>query len=291
MIKKTVICGFLLFIILLAGVLSLFIVEENEYACVIRFSKIIDTRSNAGIYIKIPFFDSVTIYPKMVMMYDINPSDVITKDKKTMLVDSYVLWKITDPLTFNKTLGSTGEAESRLDALTYNFIKTKMGTLNQDDIINMEDPSERNNIYGEILKNVKQGAGSYGIEVIDVKIKRLDLPTQNEEAVYTRMISERNQMAQKYIAEGELKASLITNEVDRLYNIKISDAKAEAEQIIADGEAEYMRIIAEAYSTPERMEFYEFIRSLEALKKSLTGDDKTVILDKDSQLAKILMKP
>jgi len=287
--KKIIITAVILFILLIVCLLSFYVVEENQYACVLRFEKIINTKNDAGLYFKVPFTDSVTIYPKMVMLYDINPSDVITKDKKTMIVDSYVLWRITDPVTFKKTIGSTKEAEGRLDALTYNFIKTKMGTLNQDEIINMEDPDERNTIYGEILKNVKEGANSYGIEVVDVKIKRFDLPEQNEEAVFTRMISERNKIAQAYIADGHYNASIITNEVDKKYNTIISDARVKAEKTIAEGEAEYMRFIAEAYNTPEKLEFYQFIRSLDALKLSLSGDNKTIILDKDSPLAKILL--
>lgn len=289
MTKKLIIGIIILSISAIGFMLSSYVVEENEYACVLRFEKIVKTKTESGLYFKVPFTDTVTIYPKMVMLYDINPSDVITKDKKTMIVDSYVLWKINDPVMFKITIGNTKEAEARLDALAYNFTKTKMGTLNQDEIINMEDPDERNTIYGEILKNVRKGASNYGIEVIDVKIKRFDLPEQNEEAVYTRMISERNKMAQKYIADGHLSASLITNEVDKTYNTQISNARVQAEIIIAEGEAEYMKNIAEAYNTSEKLEFYQFIRSLDALKLSLSGDNKTIILDKDSPLAKILL--
>ena len=123
---------------------------------------------------------------------------------------------------------------------------------------------------------------------MDVKIKRLDLPSDNEQAVYTRMISERNQMAASFTAEGEEEASKIRNEVDRTVNIMISDAQLEAEQTIAEGEAEYMRILAQAYNTPQKQEFYNFIRALDALKVSLQNGDKTVILGADSPLAQII---
>lgn len=263
-------------------------VAEDEYACVVRFSKIVEVTDTAGLYFKTPFIDSVKKYPKEILLYDINPSDVITKDKKSMTVDSYVLWQISDPLTFVKTLGTIGEAETRLDVLAYNATKNKMGTLEQNDIINLDPPSDRNDIYAEIFENVRDSAAEYGIKVIDVKIKRFDLPEMNEDAVYERMISERNQMASKYTAEGELEAAKIINEVDKEYNTIISNAKVEAEKIVAEGEAEYMKILSEAYEDADKLEFYSFIRGLEALEGSMTGQ-KTIILSQDSSIAKLLL--
>ena len=265
-----------------------FTVDEDEYACVVRFAKIIDVKGEAGLYFKMPFIDSIKTYPKNMQLYDVKPSDGITKDKKTMQVDCYVVWKISDPLRFYQTLGYISEAETRLDTIAYNNVKTILGTLNQSDIINENPPEERNEIYREITEKVKVGAESYGIEVIDVKIKRFDLPSENEQAVYTRMISERNQMAEKYRADGEYQAALIINEVDKKYNIIISDAKLEAEKLVAEGEKQYMKILSEAYNTPAKREFYEFLRGLDALKSSLNGDETTIILGKDSEIAKIL---
>lgn len=263
-------------------------VEENEYACLVRFSKIIDVRDNSGLHFKLPFVDTVRYFPKTVMIYDIAPSEVFTRDKKSMTVDSYVLWEISDPLTFYKTLGTTGEAEGRLDVVTYNAIKNTISAIDQQRVINQEDGSKRNALYDEITTQVTQSIADYGINVVDVKIKRLDLPQDNEQAVYTRMISERNQMAASYTAEGAEEAAKIHNEVDRTVNIMISDAQLEAERIEAEGEAEYMRILAAAYDTPEKQEFYNFIRALDALKLSLGGGDKTVILGADSPLSAVL---
>lgn len=266
-----------------------FTVAEDEYACVVRFSKIIDVKDGAGLYLKVPFIDTIKTYPKNMQLYDVKPSDGITKDKKTMQVDCYVVWKISDPLRFYQTLGYISEAETRLDTIAYNNVKTILGTLNQNDIINENPPEERNEIYRQITEKVKVGAESYGIEVVDVKIKRFDLPNENEQAVYTRMISERNQMAEKYRADGEYQAALIINEVDKQYNIIISDAKLEAEKLVAEGEREYMKILSEAYNTPAKRDFYEFLRGLDALKASLGGDETTIILGKDSEIAKILL--
>ena len=287
--KKTIIIAVVLLLALVVLGGSMFTVRENEYACTVRFSKIIDTTSEAGLHFKVPFVDSVKYFSKATMLYDIPPSEVLTSDKQNMTVDCYILWSIYDPKLFYQTLGSTGVAEQRLDALTYNELKTVMGTLAQADIINMEDGGKRNDIYAGIASDVDELAKVYGIHVEDVKIKRFDLPDSNLQAVYNRMISERNQMAEKYTADGNYEASIIRNQVDKQVNILVSDAKAEAAKREADGEAEYMRLLAEAFNTPDKQDFYEFTLALDALKASLTGDEKTVILDANSQLAKILM--
>ena len=267
---------------------AMFTVRENEYACTVRFSKIIDTTSEAGLHFKVPFIDSVKYFSKATQLYDIPPSEVLTSDKQNMTVDCYILWSISDPKLFYQRLGSTGNAEQRLDALTYNELKTVMGTLAQSDIVNMEDGAKRNEIYANIATDVDTLARTYGIQVEDVKIKQFDLPESNLNAVYNRMISERNQMAEKYTADGNYEASIIRNDVDKKVNIIVSDAEAEAAKLVAEGEAEYMRLLAEAYDTREKQEFYEFSLALDALKASLKGDEKTVILDGDSELARIL---
>ncbi len=267
---------------------SMYTVQENEYGCTVRVSKIISTTDDAGLHFKLPFIDSVKYFPKATMLYDIPPSEVLTADKQNMTVDCYVLWRISDPLRFYQSLGNTTVAEERLNALTYNALKNVMGTLSQADIINMDDGAARNDIYEGITTNVGALAVNYGIEVEDVKIKRFDLPEANESAVYTRMISERQQIAEKYTADGNYEASLIRNDVDKQVNIIVSNAEAEAAKLVAEGEAEYMRMLAETYNTPEKQEFYEFTLALDALKQTLNGDEKTIILGADSELAKLL---
>ena len=276
--KKKIILGVLVLLALVCLLSSVYTVEENQYACTVRFSKIIHTTQTPGLHFKVPFLDSVKYFPKAMMLYDIPPSEVLTSDKQNMTVDNYILWRVSDPLLFYQSLGSTVVAEERLNALTYNTLKTVMGTLSQADIINMDDASERNEIYA-------------GIEVVDVKIKRFDLPEANENAVYARMISERNQIAEKYTADGNYDASIIRNDVDKQVNIIVSNAKAEAAKLEAEGEAEYMRMLAEAYDTPDKKEFYEFTLALDALKQSLDGGEKTIILGENSPLAQILLNP
>ena len=268
---------------------SFYTVQENQAACVFRFSEIVSTCDTPGLHFKIPFIDQVEYFSQATQLYDIPPSEVLTSDKQNMTVDCYILWSISDPQQFYRALGTTAKAEERLNAITYNALKTAMGTLAQADIINMNDGAERNEIYEGIADTVNSQAVTYGIYVEDVKIKQFDLPDSNLNAVYNRMISERNQMAEKYTAEGNKEASFIRNEVDKQVNILISDAKVEAAKRIAEGEAEYMRILAEAYNTQEKQDFYEFMLALDALKASLTGEEKTIVLDENSELGKILM--
>ena len=277
----------LVLVIVLSG--CFFTLAEDQYACTFRFSEIVDTAETAGLHFKVPFVDTVKYFPKATQFYDIPPSEVLTSDKQNMTVDCYILWNISDPQQFYRALGTTAKAEERLNAITYNALKTAMGTLAQADIINMNDGAERNRIYESIATTVDNQAKTYGIHVEDVKIKQFDLPDSNLNAVYFRMISERNQMAEKYTADGNYDASIIRNDVDKQVNIIVSNAEAEAAQLVAEGEAEYMRMLAEAYDTADKKEFYEFTLALDALKKSLTGDQKTIILDADSDLAQILM--
>lgn len=289
--KGIIITAVVLLVLVFVGFNSFYTVAENQYACLMRFSEIVNVTDEAGLHFKIPFIDNVTIFPDTTLIYDIPPSEVLTSDKKNMTVDSYIIWEIEDPTTFYRTLGTTGEAEARLNAVTYNSLKNLMGTLMQDDIINTEDASGRNDIYAGITTEVAQLCKTYGINVLDVRIKRFDLAQSNEEAVYARMISDRNQMAEKYTADGNYEASIIRNEVDKEVNIIISNAEAEAARLEAEGEQEYMRLLAEAYNTDDKKDFYEFTRALDALKASLSGEDKVIILDKDSALGKILMNP
>lgn len=287
--KKWIIIGAVVLLLAITAFSSMYVVAENEYACTFRFSEIVNTENAPGLHFKIPFIDSVEYFNKATMLYDIPPSEVLTSDKQNMTVDCYILWSISNPQQFYRALGTTVKAEERLNAITYNALKTAMGTLAQADIINMEDGAKRNEIYESIASTVDGQAEAYGIQVEDVKIKQFDLPESNLNAVYHRMISERNQMAEKYTAEGNYEANLIRNEVDKQVNILVSNAEAEAAKLVAEGEAEYMRMLAEAYDTKEKKDFYEFILALDALKESLNGDEKTVILDADSELAKLLM--
>ncbi len=286
--KKTIIIVAIVLLLVIVAANSFYTVREDQHACVVEFSKIVSTTAQPGLHFKVPFLHTVKYFSSATQFYDIPPSEVITQDKQNMTVDCYVLWEIFDPLKFYQTLGNTSVAQQRLGDQTYTALKNVMGTLAQADIINMEDGALRNEIYDGIATTVNEKAQTYGINVLDVKIKRFDLPESNLNAVYSRMISERNQMASKFTADGNYEASIIRNDVDKQVNILVSNAQAAAAKLEAEGEAEYMRLLAEAYDTADKQEFYEFILALDALKQSLAEGEKTIILDADSKLAQIL---
>ncbi len=290
--KKNILKTSLAIVIILLVIVAFqcfYTVEPDQYANTVRFSKTVNTVEESGLYFKIPFIDDIKYFPKHVLLYDMKPSEVLTADSKSMTVDNYVTWKITDPLLFYKTLGTIAEAETRLNMLTYSAIRVEMGKMNRDDIIS-SDTGSRDGFNESVIEATADATKEYGIKIMDIKIKKLDLPTDNEQAVYSRMISERNKIAAEERAEGEKQATLIKNEVDKETGILLSNAKAEAEKIKAEGEGEYMSILGDAYNTGDKKSFYEFTRSLDALEKSLSNET-TIILDKDSVIAKALINP
>ena len=281
---KKVILAVAVFAIVIIGASSIVITQENEYSLVRQFGKIDHVVSEAGVSFKIPFIQSVDTLPKQTLLYDLSPSDVITSDKKTIICDSYILWHITDPIKFAQTLNcSISNAESRLDAIVYNSTKNIISSTSQDDVI-----SGRNGKLSQaIMDNIGTSLDQYGIELLDFETKKLDLPSDNKAAVYERMISERDNIAATYTAEGSSEAQKIRNTTDMEVTVMLSEAEKEAAILIAEGEAEYMRILSEAYNDASKQEFYSFVRSLDALKISMQGNNKTVILSPDSPIAQI----
>ena len=263
---------------------SVTVTQQNEYKLIRQFGKVDRVISSSGISFKIPFIESTQSLPKETLLYDLAASDVITKDKKTMISDSYVLWKISNPLKFAQTLNSSVESgESRINTAVYNSTKNAISSMSQDQVITSRDGELSDMVMEAIGTNMDQ----YGIELLKFETKQLDLPDDNKEAVYERMISERDNIAATYKAEGNSEAKVIRNKTDKEVAIQISDAKKQAEILEAEGEQEYMKILAQAYGEEDRSEFYSFVRSLDALKTSMKGEDKTVILSADSPIAQI----
>lgn len=282
--KRTVIGCIAAVAVLIVGGSSLVVTQQNEYKLVRQFGKVNRIIDTPGISFKIPFIQSADTLPKETLLYDMAPSDVITRDKKTMISDSYVLWRINDPLKFAQTLNfSLANAESRINTVVYNATKNVISSMNQDEVI-----SGRSGVLADsVMKDVGDNMEQYGIEVLSYETKQLDLPDDNKTAVYERMISERNNIAATYTAEGEAEAKVIRNTTDKDIAIKLSEAEKQSEILEAEGEAEYMKILANAYSDESKQEFYSFVRSLDALKASMTGENKTVVLSEDSPIAQI----
>ncbi len=263
---------------------SVVVTAENEFTLIRQFGRISKVVDQPGVSLKLPFVQTVDAFPKQTLLYDLVPSEVITRDKKTMITDSYVLWRISEPMKFAQTLnGSVMNAESRINTAVYNALKNAISSMNQDEVITSRDGELSALVMDKIDDNMDQ----YGIELMLFETKQLDLPDDNKEAVYERMISERDNIAATYTAEGNSEAQVIRNSTDKEVAISISEAKKQAEILVAEGEAEYMRILSEAYDTEEKTEFYSFVRSLDALRVSMTGQEKTIILSSDSPIAKI----
>ena len=260
------------------------ITNENEYSLIRQFGKVDHIVDDAGISFKLPFIQTVDRLPKQTLIYDLTPSDVITADKKTMISNSYVLWRINDPLKFAQTLNSSvSNAENRLDNIVYNATKNVISSMTQDEVITSRDGA----LSEAVLSGIDTSLDNYGIELLSFELKQLDLPSDNKTAVYERMISERDNIAATYTAEGASEARIIRNTTDAEIAILLSEAEKNAEILLAEGEAEYMRILSEAYNDASKADFYSFVRSLDAVKTTMTGQNKTIILSPDSPIAQI----
>ncbi|MDY3920347.1 MAG: protease modulator HflC [Candidatus Limivivens sp.] len=282
--KKKIIAGIAIVAALFVMNASVVVTEQNQYSLIRQFGKVNRVIEEAGVSMKIPFIQSVSTLPKQSLLYDLTPSDVITKDKKTMISDSYVIWRISDPLKFAQTLNSSlSNAESRINTSVYNAAKNVISSMGQDEVISGRDGV----LASKVMEGIGNNLSQYGIEVEVFEIKKLDLPNDNKAAVYERMISERNNIAATYTAEGNSEAKVIRNTTDKEVAIQISEAEKQAEILRAEGEAEYMRILANAYADEEKTDFYSYVRSLDALKASMSGENKTVILPADSPIAQI----
>jgi len=285
-VKWSVIAGIFLVIAILFG-LTTYQVKPNEYHLISAFGKINRVESTPGLKFKIPFIEKDTILPKSIQAYDLALSEVITSDKKSMIVDSFALWQIEDPVKFKQTLnGSLTNAETRIETLVYNAIQSVISSTEQEKVISGRDGT----LESTIMKAVGDQMSQYGIKNNSIETKRLDLPEVNKKDVYSRMISERAVIEAEYTANGELEAKKINNETNKTVEITISNAEAEAEKIIAEGEAEYMKILATMYDTPDKRAFYEYQRELEMLKNSISKKGNTIILDPNSPIVKMFYR-
>ena len=261
-----------------------YVVHQGEYAIVKEFGKVVHIESEPGLKFKTPLIQSVETLPNKEMIHDLPISEVITKDKQTMVADCFALWRITDPQKFISSLnGSMPNATSRIEVLVYNAMKNEMSSRTQAEIIS----DRTGKLAADITEVAKPNFDQYGIELIAVETKHLDLPYDNKESVYNRMISERANISAGHTAEGEKEAKIIKSETDKQVAIMIAEANAQAEQLMAEGEAEYMKILSAAYNDKSKAEFYEFVRALDAAKAALANGDNVLVLDKDSPLVDV----
>ena len=278
-------CIVIAFLLLSAAMV---VTKPGEYRVIKQFGKIVRVEENDGLSYgvswRIPFIQSETVISSRVQLSDLPASDVMTSDKKSMISDCFVLWRIEDPMKFiQKLSGSEQNAESRISSNVYNALKNVISSLTQEEVISGRD--------GELAKLLTEKLGtnleSYGIRVEKIETKMLDLPDENKEAVYNRMISERNNIAASYTAQGEQQAQEIKNDTDEKVTVLLAQAQKQADTTIAEGEAEYMRILSSAYNDSGKADFYSFVRQLDAVKATLKNGENTIVLDKNSPIAEI----
>ena len=263
-----------------------FVVKENEYRVVRQFGEITRIIDEPGLNMKIPFIQSVTSLPKNQMTYNVSEAEINTKDKKRIIIDNYAVWKITDARKMISNARNIINAESRMEEFIYSVIRNEMGQLEYVDVVNDEN-SSRGSLNDRVTAKVNEflDEGNFGIEVIDVRMKRIDLPEENEHSIYTRMISERDSTAQTYLSEGDADKKRIEANTDREVQEMLAKAKKDAAVVHAEGEAEAAKIYNNAFSKDP--EFYNLYRTLQSYSKTI-GDDTVIIMPADSPYAKIL---
>jgi modulator of FtsH protease HflC len=263
-----------------------FTIDETQFAIVTQFGKPVRTITTAGLKLKWPW-QSLLSFEKRLMVYNPRPSEFLTRDKKNIVVDNYVAWRVADPNRFLQTVNDLTGAEMRLHDTVWAAAAAALGNTDLSALVSVRPEDVK---VQDVMRQVTElsrarAMEQYGIEIVDVRMKRLNLPTQNRESVFARMRAERERIAKQYRAEGEAEALKIRAEADKEKARIISEAYREAEKIRGDGDAQSTRIYAEAYSRDPK--FYKLVRTLEAYKKVI-DPNTTAILSSDSELLKLL---
>jgi len=282
--KKGTLIIILIVVILFLANLSLFIVDETKQAIVLQFGKPIRVIKDAGLQWKLPFIQNVVFFEDRLLVYDAAPTEIITKDKKTLIVDNYARWKIVDPLKFLQNVRDLNGAQTRLDDIIYSELRVDLGLFDMSEIVS----ERREGIMKRVTEISSEKANTYGIEIVDVRIKRVDLPPENEKFIFDRMKAERERIAKQYRAEGQEESAKIIAETEREKTVILAEAYKTAQTLKGEGEAESVKIYAESFN--QAPEFYKFYRTLEAYKMTFK-DKTTVLLSTDSDFLKYLSKP
>lgn len=283
MTKQGFIIGLLVVIIglFLLGASPLFVVDITQNAIVVQLGKPVRNLTEPGLYTKIPFFEEVTYFDKRLLDYDSDAQDVITQDKKTLLLDNFAKWRITDPLKVYQNFQSQRGALQRLHDIIYSELRVELGRHDLLEIVS----TGRSELMKVVTQRSNEKASAYGIEIQDVRIKRADLPEQNEKAVFARMQAERERQAKQYRAEGAEEAQKIRSEAEKDREIILAQAYKESEELRGGGDAKAFKVYADAYRQDPK--FFEFTRSMEAYKKTF-NDKSTLVMSPDSEFFRYL---
>jgi len=279
---KAISCSVVILIALVI-ILSLFLftVDEREQAVVTQFGRVVKVVTKPGLNTKLPFIQSVQMFDDRVLEYDAEPAEIITKDKKTMAVDNYARWRIIDPKKFLEAVRNEFNAQARLDDIIYSELRVELGKHDLAEVIS----SKRVSIMDIVTKSSNEKAADYGIEVVDVRMKRADLPAENKQAIFNRMKTEREREAKRYRSEGREEALKIRADTDKEKVIILADAYQTAEKTRGEGDAKAIETYANAFGKDP--EFFSFLRSLEAYRKSIS-ENTTLVLPADSEFFKYM---
>ncbi len=261
--------------------LACFQVGEWATAIVLQFGKPVRTLYEPGLYLKVPFMQNVLYFEKRLLAYDAAPRELITRDKQQLRVDNFSRWRIRDPLKFYQSVGNEGGAQSRLDDIIYSNLREVIGRTSLSEVVS----GDRRQLLAEIVEQSTERASSYGIEVVDVRIKRTDLPEKNEQNVFSRMRTERERQAKRFRAEGDEEARKIRSQAERERRVLLAEAARKSELIRGEGDSLAIEIYAKAYGRDP--EFFEFQRTLEAYRNTL-GPDTTLVLTPATEFLAIL---
>ncbi len=262
-------------LVLLIILMNLYIVRPNEFAIIKQFGKIVRVVDGEGLHVTVPFIETMMKLPSNKQFYDVPSTEVNTLDKKRIMVDYYTIWQIKDPIRMLETLKTIQGAEMRLSDIMYSAVRNQLGKLEYGEIINPKDNNRGDiDVIVQEIINKNLEANNNGIYIVDVQIKRIDLPQSNEESVYKRMISERASKAQEYLSQGEAEKTRIMADVDRQVKELIAKSKADAKRIVAEGEKEAQRIYNQSYGKDP--EFFKMFTTLNSYKQSI--DNETVML-------------
>ena len=279
--QNALIIGGVIAIVILSS--SMFTVHMTQNAVVLELSKPKEIITEPGLYFKIPFLQKVRYFSKQLLDNDSNPTEVITKDKKNLLVDNFTMFKIVDPLKFLETVRGERSARARLDDIIYSELRVEIGTHDLHDVVT----ETRDSIMAKVTKEANIKAAEYGIEVVEVRIKRTDLPPEVANSIFNRMRTERERIAMEYRSEGKEEATKIRAETDKEKTILVAEAYKEEQIVRGEGDAQATKIYADAFNKDQK--FYTFMRSMEAYKQSLKTDT-TLLMSEDSDFLGFLNK-
>ena len=263
------------------GASPFFVVDVTQTAIVVQLGAPVKNITEPGLYFKAPFIQEVTYFDKRLLDYDSEPQDVITQDKKTLLLDNFAKWRITDPLKVYQNFQSQRGALQRLHDIIYSELRVELGRHDLAEIVS----TGRADLMKIVTQRSNEKASAYGIEIQDVRVKRADLPEQNEKAVFARMQAERERQAKQYRAEGAEEAQKIRSDAEKDKEIILAQAYKESEELRGAGDAKAFKVYADAYRQDPK--FFEFTRSMEAYKKSF-NEKSTVVMSPDSEFFRYL---